>query len=76
MAGVAYPRGNGRIRGVLCSRMARTRSGLGGSEGRVDICKIWLYICHVIRKPQLGRKAVRIVVCSMKKGDLISAPSS
>jgi hypothetical protein len=48
-----YPRGNGWIGGVLYSRVAQNRSGLRGSEGRVDVCKIWFYICRVVRDPQL-----------------------
>jgi hypothetical protein len=40
--------------GVLYSRVAWNRFGFRGYDGRVDICKIWFYICRVVRDPQLG----------------------
>jgi hypothetical protein len=49
-----YPRDNGWIGGVLCSRVARNWSGLRRSEVRVDICGLKSGICHVVRDPQLG----------------------
>jgi hypothetical protein len=44
----------GWIGGVLYSRVAQNHSGFRGSDGRVNICKIWFYICRVVRDPQLG----------------------
>jgi hypothetical protein len=38
----------------MYSRVARNRSGLRGSEGGVDVCKIWFYICRVVRDLHLG----------------------
>jgi hypothetical protein len=40
--------------GVLCPRVARTRSCFGGAEGRVDICRSGTCICRVVGNPQLG----------------------
>jgi hypothetical protein len=42
------------VGGVLYSRVAWNRFGFRGYDGRVDICKIWFYICRVVRDPQLG----------------------
>ena len=33
---------------------------MGGSGSEVDICKINLYICRVIKNPQLGLESIRI----------------
>jgi hypothetical protein len=44
-----------RLKGVVCSRVARTCSCGGGSMGMVDMCKrIKESICHVFGDPQLG----------------------
>jgi hypothetical protein len=68
MAGVACTLvAKGWIGGVLCSRVAWTWTRLGGSVVWVDICKLKCCICRVVRKPQLGIKAVRIVVAPREK---------
>jgi hypothetical protein len=44
-----------RLKGVVCSRVARTYSCDGGSVGMVDMCKrIKESICRVVGDPQLG----------------------
>ena len=44
-----------RLKGVVCSRVARTCSCGGGSVGMVDMCKrVKGSICRVVRDPQLG----------------------
>jgi hypothetical protein len=45
----------GRVRGVLYSRVAMNIFWFWVTRVRVDICKIWFYICRVVRKPQLGK---------------------
>jgi hypothetical protein len=44
-----------RLKGVVCSRVARTCSCDGGSVGMVDMCKrVKGSICRVVGDPQLG----------------------
>jgi hypothetical protein len=45
----------GRLRRVVCSRVAWTCSCSGGSVGMVDMCKrVTRSICRVVGDPQLG----------------------
>jgi hypothetical protein len=44
-----------RLKGVVCSRVARTCSCGGGSVGMVDMCKsVKRSMCRVVGDPQLG----------------------
>jgi hypothetical protein len=45
----------GWSRGVLCSRVALDTFWFGKVHCQVDICRSETCICHVVRKPQLGK---------------------
>jgi hypothetical protein len=48
------PPGNWLDGGVLCSRVARTRSGLEKPDGELTYARVKCYICRVVGDPHLG----------------------
>jgi hypothetical protein len=56
----------------LCSRLARTRSGLKKPSGELTYARVKYYICRVIGDPQLGINRFRSPLL-LRHEDLVTA---